>query len=82
VTTINLIKNLHSAITCSSTFGHHLFQQFLLETETEHGDVFLYTEVRCLSKGKMHKCFFELCIGIQIFLTEKGKFNYKLSDPD
>jgi hypothetical protein len=36
VIAVNLIKK--------SAFSHHQFQQFLLETETESGDVFYYSE--------------------------------------
>lgn len=39
---------------------HRQFQEFLFELESAHGDVLYYTEVQCLSRGRVLRCFYEL----------------------
>jgi hypothetical protein len=58
------------------------FQQFLSEVEAEHDDVFYYTEVPWLSRGKVLKTVFELKDQIGEFVARKGKPVPQFSDPE
>jgi hypothetical protein len=58
------------------------FQQFLSEVEAEHDDVFYYTEVRLLSRGKVLKRVFELKDQIGKFVVPKRKPVHQFSDPE
>jgi hypothetical protein len=64
VWTVNFIRR--------SALNHRQFQQFLLESEAECGEMLCHTEIRWLSRRKLLKRFFELCHEIEIFLAEKS----------
>lgn len=62
VNIINRIKGGHNAL------KHRRFKTFLHELESDYGDLFLYTEVRWLSRGKCLERFFNLREEILKFL--------------
>ena len=52
VTTVNVIK--HNAL------KHRQFQQYLIELESEYGDLLYYAKVRWLSRGRCLERFWNL----------------------
>ena len=64
VTTINVIK--HNAL------KHRQFQQYLVELESEYGDLLYYTKIRWLSRGKCLERFWNLKEEIGNFMIENG----------
>ncbi|XP_043915898.1 general transcription factor II-I repeat domain-containing protein 2B-like [Protopterus annectens] len=62
--TINFIR--------SRGLNHRQFQEFLNTLETSYGDIVYFTAMRCLSRGKMLKRFYDLN-EIKSFMKSKGK---------
>ena len=71
VTTVNVIK--HSAL------KHRQFQQYLMELESEYGDLLYYAKVRCLSRGRFLERFWNLK-EVGNFMTENGSPVPQLED--
>ena len=60
---------------------HRQFLVFLEELEFEHGDVFYFTEVRWLSRGKVLKRPFELRAEVKRFMENGRRDVPELDDP-
>ena len=73
VKTVNLIL--------SRGLNHRQFQQFLLETKAEFGDLNYFCNVRWLSRGKMLQRFYALSKEIATFLISKNKIVSHFHDP-
>ena len=63
--TINFIK--------SRGLNHRQFRSLLEDTDTDHGNLLYYCEMRWLSRGKMLRRFWELIDDIAEFMTGKKK---------
>ena len=72
VTTVNVIK--HNAL------KHLQFQQYLIELESEYGDLLYYGKVRWLSRGRCLKRFWNLKEEVGNFMTENGSLVPQLED--
>ena len=72
VTTVNVIK--HNAL------KHHQFQQYLIELESEYGDLLYYAKVHWLSRGWCLERFWNLKEEVGNFMTENGSPVPQLED--
>ena len=73
ISTINFIRK--------NGLNHRQFQTFLQTIEAEYGDVLYHTEVRWMSRGNVLNRFFDLRYEIAIFMNDKLKPVFELSDP-
>ena len=64
VKTVNFIQ--------SRALNHRQFASFLLNNESQHGELLYHTEVRWLSRGKVLKRFFDLLEEIDSFMKIKN----------
>lgn len=62
--------------------NHRQFQQFLVDTEADYGDLTYFTHVRWLSRGKMLERVLSLNEEISAFLEMKGQDNTHFKDPE
>ena len=72
IKSINLIR--------SRDLSHRQFQAMLSIMNDEYGDLVYYTEVRCISRGRMFKRFFDLRDEIKFFIELKEKPNAVFDD--
>lgn len=61
---------------------HRVFQEFLSELESVHGDVLYYTEVQWLSRGRVLRRFYKILSEINKFLDSQNKRVSELIDPE
>ena len=73
VKTVNLIR--------SHGLNHWQFKSFLVDMDSEYGELLYHTEVRWLSHGKVLKRFFALRSEISLFMKMKNKAIPLLDDP-
>lgn len=66
----------------SRATNHRKFQQYLIELESEYGDVIYFSKVRWLSRGKCLRRFFELKEEIDLFLKTENIFYKELTDQE
>jgi hypothetical protein len=72
VKTVNFIR--------SRALNHRQFTSFLLNNESQHGELLYHTEVRWLSRGKVLRRFFDLLEEIDSFMKTKNKEVPELKD--
>jgi len=72
VKTVNFIR--------SRALNHRQFASFLLNNESQHGEILYHTEVRWLSRGKVLRRFFDLLEEIDSFMKSKNKEVPELKD--
>ena len=73
VKTVNFIR--------SHGLNHRQFKSFLVDINSEYGELLCHTEVRWLSRGKVLKRFFALRNEISLFMKMKNKAIPLLDDP-
>ena len=73
VKTVNFIR--------SHGLNHRQFKSFLVDMDSEYGELLYHTEVRWLSRGKVLKRFLALRNEISLFMKMKNKAIPLLHDP-
>ena len=73
IKTVNFIR--------SHGLNHRQFKSFLVDMDSEYGELLYHTEVRWLSRGKILKRFFALRNEISLFMKMKNKAIPLLNDP-
>ena len=73
IKTVNFIR--------SYGLNHMQFKSFLVDKDSEYGELLYHTEVRWLSRGKVLKRFFPLRNEISLFMKMKNKVIPLLDDP-
>lgn len=74
------IMDVATKIACSiraKALQRRLFRAHLEKADSDHSELLLHTDVRCLSRGKFLQRFRELCPEIKEFFRETGHAEYK-----